>query len=459
MNSVSTALRLGQPQLIAHEDTEVVVSLTNNTTEALMDLNPWNRFSFPEIEVRDLATGEISLFAQKMPRNIGVDGDDIAPGATWEKSVSLAEWIGARAPGYYELRALHTWEGGAREAASAPVKLTVEPARYTNVSVASALAGPGQATSFTCLREIDAENFVNEVWVGTVDVKRGPEVRNFHPVALLDEAVEPLISLPTADGNRWIVWTSERDNDLHFLLERGGEFSEVATEPLGATARIVPPLINDGEDTLVVSQTGSQLLLTRLNADREPQTERLVGLTGGPLVWSRNSILRDGHRCSVLVHQEDERIIVKLTNWKGTLVLGEWTAEVVCADLYVPPRDTMGGVFLMKLVDSERYVLNPWSWAPQITGFHIRDPIFLDWPEGMPLLNGVVRVNRDEQPWALVTGFTPEKTSYMCDPQGKLHLFTESSGVPTDLIFSANGTYAVGEHSDWGLTFAAVPGA
>lgn len=460
--AVDLKLQCERTELLIQGDTTCGVKLSNTGAAATDVLNPKFNPNMPVMRVIKMATGQEEL--HKRPGMF--DGDfyePLAQGGSIDHYFSLSERVSFSEAGEYEVSALISYDGGAREAESSPVRVKVQPVTPRNLSLAYMRGG------IDSIRYGVAVNGATET-PGIIRYELSPtlNVKQVDSVAPAPLNAKPVLSAPKNGApwnSQWIAWQDGQVLKFTHFDPRAGALP-VGTLPLPVPdAVIVPPLhVTVGEPG---SRTpGAALLWIPAEGDRSPQLRAIelsvdgtasagkgLVLPGPRPAWISSQVRSDGLRLAVYLQETGSgKLSLAVLPWPDRAnedtrprVLGEWEGELVAADAAFDADDSLLGALVLnrQVVDDAglfaiRFVIDRGGKMSET------DNTRLDWPLSRGVASGSVRVGPGGTPAALLRD--DQKRSYLYDGMGGITPVRpdlDVAGLPLELVFAGPGRPAL----------------
>ncbi len=439
--AVTATISLDEHDLLYQQVAICTAELRNADKAAVRNVNPRNLGGGPTILLTNVDTGDVSRFSQ--PRKQGVPPQlvDLAGGAQLTREFALSDFIEFPGPGKYDLQAYYEWDGGAGEATSPPVRLTLRPSNPRTAWVESTHGGAAPYYAIAWSGPRDATDTRHELYLSTISTVKRPRVIE---CSLLEETagpVQPYVSVPpnAAPHVQWVAWVA--DSSLHYLIHQSGRVSNAMKARLpSAHCRIVPPLLQNppkrgknvpGASVVLYERapeaTEGHLLVLHLSANGTVRSEAPMVLLGPAPRWAETAYLSNQERYTFVATLSERKTALQVLPWsahaglKAPVPLADWPGRCVAGDLWLTEDDQVVGALLLESgPDTARtYAFQTWKYRHP-NQFDAVGKIDLSVPTDMGLEYANVSINAAGRPYAMVRGNGKGRPWFYCDAKGSV---------------------------------------
>jgi hypothetical protein len=380
-------LSLDRTELVAGEDTRLVVTTRNVGDRTLSVPDPARGPAHYALRVRDLERGtdrEIQIgaaspashaFAPELPAG----STELEPEKAIEDESTLLARVPDLAAGRYRLVAEFGYADERIE--SGPVDVVVAPLDLAGLDVASSQAGFAPFAYHVWSQGGSSGAALLETFVG-FDPEAEPTVLFSNRLADPGGGIAPVLSVArngTPSPGQWIAWLQGDTLRALHVFQGSVDRSPAPQRISLAGAHLVGPLLAevDPSDPTrpgradVVLAAGSSLALRVLEPDGSLTGEAARGLGSGEIVWARDSFLSNGQRCALAVLHDGDTLRVVATRWDGQRRpgaverIGEVEGAFVAAALGTESDDSLELALLARSQagDGASLVLRRWTLA------------------------------------------------------------------------------------------------
>jgi len=461
-NPLRVSIAPDKKEIVVGERLRVKLTLENKGRKPIEVNHPEGQGGMPDFRLRNVQSGERTLFKKKTQRGSSPFTIPIAPGKRIVAAIAVPETLSLDTPGTYELSAIVAFNNGQDTAESQPTRVIVRP-----VNVYSLYTGIVQGSQANTVFVNGAVN-PHEIGLARFELSTGGGVMDvFGLGATIGDAL-PYLSLPPhmawANGT-WIAWIDNQELLFAHFSEIFGA-TGISRKKLNCRkAEIVPPLYTvPGADEKTREQ-GSALLwmqvrpseparLQRIDLNTEGKTARadFSGHVEFPAVrpdWMTSLFRSNGDKLAAMLFPQDGQLSLQIVSWpqKGRkaekpMRLAKWDGKFLAGHAIVGPEDIVYGAFLLQTGSERNGKLELVGWLLDKDGrfkVHYRQTIPVDGYR--PIGNAIVRARRGGNPAALlqsgkrkwqVWNGKGQSLEAVAEPWG-------STQLPMDMAFSPQG--------------------
>jgi hypothetical protein len=445
--TLALSLTAEETDLLVQQDTEFSVALRNAGKRMIsLGLPPLDPTQ-PVVRVLNLQTGTEDEFrVKKAPGGIRHGPATLAPGQSLSSSFSLLRRVPDLAPGNYEVRVAWSYDGGAEESVSNPVRIQVAPTTPRNPQFATAAAGNGTYEYAAWVNMASDPPFVVR---SRFAICPGASVSGALPVAKCPTDCRPVISSPgtqTMVACQWVAWVEDMTLKFAHVDDAQGVSKVEDLNLPSAEIRIVPPLFCSPRTSQTIRPAGAALLCLGLPGATQFRLQTLElredkanplgagNLPGRMPDWIKGFARLSDEWLATWIQVTGQDVKLTRGSWPGLKAqevapkeLGKWQGQFLCADAALGRDFSIHGAILMwetpEGEEVRKLFVNPWKLSPK-NEFSKLDPVEVTWKPADPITAHSLRVNDEGAPAALLR-----------DVDGTWHVFDGKKVVDAPVLY------------------------